>query len=167
MKRFIIISVILLSASLIIIACSTATTKDEPEISLKFDVSDLTDKEFESVGTEGLENATKNDFKNIEFTLDVKQSNKISNRKIIIPDIKKIANSYDRDRYWYGQGYQQDNPQEVSANYGYKFVFYSKGLDNQAIKNIFNSAEVKVSWTANSGDNEKRVFKLGDVIKFK
>ena len=167
MRRFIIIGVILLSVSLIIIAYNTGTTKNEPKIDLKFDVSDLTDKDFESVGIKGAENATKNDFKNIEFTLDVKQSKKNSNRKISIPDIKKIVYSYDRDRYWYGEGYQQDNSQEMSANYEYKIVFYSKGLENQAIKNIFNSAEVKVSWTTNVGENEERVFKLGDVIQFK
>lgn len=167
MKRFIISVVFLLIISLIITACSATKIINNPEINVQFRVSDLTDKEFESVGTKGLENPTKDYFKNIEFTLDIKQSNKISNRNIIIPDIKKIANSYDRERYWFGQSYNQDNSQENFAKYGDKFVLYSKGLDEQGIKNIFKSAEVKVSWTAKEGTNEERVFKLGDIIQFK
>ncbi|TDT62449.1 hypothetical protein [Fonticella tunisiensis] len=167
MKRIIMIIIFLLSPLLIIAACSTEKIKKEPEISLKFNVSNLTDIEFQSVGTGQLENASKNDFKNMEFTLDVKHSNKISNRKIIIPDIKKIANSYDRERYWFGQSYSQDNSEEKFAKYSNKFVFYSKGLNEQAIRNIFNTAEVRVSWTTDSGSNEEKIFKLGEVIQFK
>lgn len=88
MKKLLMV-ILLLSTILIMIACSVGNSRDEPEISLKFDVSNLTDKEFQYVGTKELENATKEDFKNIEFTLDVKNSNAISNRKITVPDFEK------------------------------------------------------------------------------
>ena len=130
-------------------------------------MSNLTDEEFQSIGTKGLENATKSDFKNIEFALDVKQTNKVSNRKVIIPNLREVANSYDRKRYWFGKSYTKDNQREKFANYDYKFVFYSKGLEEQAIKNIFDASEVRVSWITNTGENKKYVFKLGDVIQFK
>lgn len=167
MKRFIISILFLISVSLIITACNEGKIKDDPEINVQFRVYDLSDKDFQSVGTKGLENPTKDDFKNIVFRLAVKQSNKISNRKIIIPDIKKMANSYDRERYWFGESNRRDNSREKFAEYGEKFVFYSKGLDEQAIKNIFKSAEVKVSWTTKNGNNEESVFKLCDIIQFK
>lgn len=167
MKKFIIITVLLLSITLMMTACSTEKIKNDPEINVKFIVSDLTDEEFKSVGTKELENAVKADFKNIEFTLDVEHSSKITNRKIIIPDIKKAANSYDKARYWFGESYSQDNYQERFANYGDKFVFYSKGLDEEAVKKIFSASEVKVSWTAASGDTEEKVFKLSEIIQFK
>lgn len=166
MKKLI-MAIILLSTIVIMIACSIGDSKDEPEISLKFDVSNLTDNEFQYVGTKELENTTKEDFKNIEFALDVKNSNAISNRKITVPDFKKIANSYDRERYWFGNAYSQNNSEENFANYGYKFVFYSNELDEQDIKNIFNLAEAKVSWTKSDGTNEEKVFNLGDIIQFK
>lgn len=159
--------ILLLSILLIITACNTGETIDSPKIDLKFHVSNLTDKQFRTIGTSGIESATKYDFKNIEFTLDIKHSNNITNRKIIIPNIKTIANSYDRERYWFGQSYSQDNSTDNFAKYGNTFMFYSKGLDEQTIKNIFNSAEVIVSWVTNSGENEERLFKLGDAIKFK
>jgi hypothetical protein len=166
MKRVISSIIFLLIVSLIIAACNETKIKDIPEINVQFRVSDLTDKEFESVGTNGLENPTKDDFKKIEFTLDVKQSNKILNRKITIPAISRVANSYDRVRYWFGSTYSQDNTQENFAKYGDKFLLYSKGLDEQGIKNIFKSAEVKVSWTLKGDGNEERAYKLGDIVQF-
>jgi len=168
MKKFPIFFVLVLIVTLTITACSTIKLKDDPEIIVQFNVTDLTDKEFSSVGTKGLDNPTKDDFKNIEFTLDFKQSsNKTTNRKIVIPDIKKMVNSYDMERYWFGQSYNQDNSQEDFAKYGYKFVLYSKGLSQQDIKNIYKASDVLVSWTTKDGTNEERIFKLNDIIQFK
>ncbi|MBP1756669.1 MAG: hypothetical protein H6Q59_3067 [Firmicutes bacterium] len=165
-KSFILTTIILLSILIILTACGTEKIK-QPDINIKFNVSDLSNEEFQSVGTKGLENATKSDFRNLEFTLDVEQTNEVTNRKIIIPNLKEVANSYDRERYWFGTSYSQDNQAENFAKYGYKFVFYSKGLEDQVIKTIFDSSEVRVSWTTNSGENKEHVFKLGEVIQFK
>ncbi|MDR3585728.1 MAG: hypothetical protein P4L59_10440 [Desulfosporosinus sp.] len=104
---------------------------------LKFNVSDSTDKEFQSIGTKGLENATKSDFKSIEFSLDVEQTNEVSNRKVIIPNLKEVANSYDKERFWFGESYSQDNQGENFAKYGSKFVFYSKGVKRTSNQDYF------------------------------
>ena len=166
MRKIIITIIFLLSTLLILTACGTEKVKDDPEISIKFKVSNLTDEEFQFVGTKELETALKDDFKNIEFSLDVKHSNNISNRKIIIPDFKNVVKSYDKKRYWFGEASRQDNSSENFAQYGNKIVFYSKGLDEQAIKNIFSTSEVRVSWTTNSGKDEEKVFKLGEIVQF-
>ena len=148
-------------------ACSSKKS-DAPDISLKFDVFNLTDEDFKAVGTKEVPGAVKEDFKNIEFTLDVEQGGNISNRKITIPDFKSIASSSSTNinRYWFGKVSSQDNTNENFAKYTHKFVFYSKGLDEQGIKDLFKSAEVKVSWTSGS-ENQERVLKLGDVIQIK
>ena len=166
MKKFIIMAIFVLSTLLIVTACSTESVKSEPEISLNFNVSNLTDEEFLYVGTKRLDNPTQNDFKNIEFTLDVKNSEEISNRKITIPDLKAVSNSYDKSRYWFGNFDTDDSPINKYAKYSSKFVFYSNGLTEHDIKNIFNSSEVKISWTASNGKNEEKTIKLGEVIKF-
>lgn len=166
MKKLIIMTIFVLSTLLIITTCTTENVKSEPEISLNFNVSNLTDEKFLYVGTKGLNNPTKNDFKNIEFTLGVKNLNTISNRKIIIPNLKKVSNSYDKERYWFGDSSSQDSPMQNFDQYGYKFMFYSNGLTEQDIKNIFNSSEVKVSWTTSNGKNEEKTIKLGEVIQF-
>ena len=154
--------ILILGLSLIVTACTTK----EPKISLNFNVSDLTEEEFKSVGTKELENSTKYDFKNIEFKLDVEHSNKISNRKIIVPSIKEIIHLKYKDRYWFGEGNNQDNEGENFAKYSEKVVFYSNGLEEEEIKEIFKSSEVKVSWITDTGENQEEIFNLGDVIEF-
>lgn len=167
MKKFMETIVIILCISSIMTACTKRENPEEPKISLKFTVLDSTEEEFKSVGTKDLENPIKEDFKNIELKLDVEHSSKISNRKITVPDIKKIVKSQYEDRYWFGEMYGQDNESENFARYGEKIVFYSKGLEEEEIKGIFKSAEVKISWTANNGENKEKIFNLGDVIEFK
>jgi hypothetical protein len=159
------IIVLPLSILLILTACIMGKIEEDPVIDLKFSVSNLTDDEFKSVGTKELEKITKNDFKNILLTIDVRHSNKISNRKIIMPNIEKIAS--DVGRYWFGESYSQDNTSENFATYNINFVLYSRGLNEQSIKDIYNLSEVKVSWTNSSSDKEEKLFKLGDIIQFK
>lgn len=166
MKK-IISSIVLLSIIFSIGIYIIGIYKNEPQISLNFNVSNLTDEEFQYVGTKALDNPTKNDFKNIEFTLDVKNSDAISNRKITIPDLKAVSKLYDKSRYWFGNFDTYDSPINKYAKYSSKFVFYSNGLTEQDIKNIFNSSEVKISWTTSNGKNEEKIIKLGDIIKFK
>lgn len=115
MKKFIKTIVFILGISLIVTTCTTKEDKEEPKIGLKFNVSDLTEEEFKSVGTKELENPTKDDFKNVEFKFDVEHSSKILNRKITVPSIKEIINSQYEDRYWFGEGNSQDDEGENFA----------------------------------------------------
>lgn len=160
MKKFIKTIVFILGISLILTNCTTEKVKEEPEISLKFNISDLTEEEFKLVGTKEVENPTKYDFKKIEFKLDVEHSNKISNRKIIVPNIKEVINSKYEERYWFGEGSAQDNEGENFAEYSEKIIFYSKGLNEEEIKEVFKSLEVKISWKTNNGENKEKIFNL-------
>jgi len=167
MKKFINVVVFLLGISLIMTACSTKKNTAEPKISLKFIVSDLSEEEFQSVGTAELIDPAKEDFKKLEFKLDVEHSNKITNRKITKPDFRAIINSQESGRYWFGESSRQDNKNDTFASYGDQIVFYAKGLNEKAIKEIFKAAEVNISWTTAEGQNQEKVFNLGDVVEFK
>ena len=167
MKKFIKIIVFILGLSLTTTACSTKKDNEEVKITLQFDICDLTDEEFKSIGTKGIENATKDDFKNIEFKLDVKHSAEISNRKITVPSIKGIIKSKYEDRYWFGKGYSQDNIGESFAEYGEDIMFYSAGLEEEEIKEMFKSSEIKISWTTDAGKRDEEIFHLGDYIQFR
>lgn len=166
MKKFIKTIVFILGISLSVTACTIKKDKEEPKISLKFNVSDLAEEEFKSLGTKELEKPTKGDFKKIEFKLGIEHSNKISNRKIIVPNIKEIINSQYEDRYWFGEVNSQDNEGENFAEYSEKIVFYSNGLNEEEIKEIFKDSEVKISWTTDNGENQEKIFNLSDVIEF-
>lgn len=64
MKRLILV-IVLISIVLAIGIYSVNKYKNEPQIIVKFSVSNLTDEEFMYVGTKGIDNPNKNDFKNI------------------------------------------------------------------------------------------------------
>src|SRR5690348_11745077 len=110
MKKFIATSKLILSTLLVISACNIGSIQSEPEINIKLKVSNLTNEEFQYVGTKRLSNPTKEDFKNIQFDLEVDNSDEISNRNITIPDLKTVANSYDKERYWFGESGTDDSP---------------------------------------------------------
>ncbi len=166
MKRITVSIVFLAAVSFMLAACHLVKAEEDPEIDLHFSASDLEDEEYESIGTTELENPTKADFKNIEFTLDVRHSDEITNRNIMIPEVKLAANSYDKERYWFGRSYRQDNPQENFAQYSYSFVLYTQGLDEQGIRDIFKAKDVRISWVDEDDRYEEQVFNLGDILEF-
>lgn len=166
MKIFIKVIILILGVSFIITGCSRNEIKDEPKFGLKFNVSNLTEEEYKLVGTKELKNPKKDDFKNIEFTLDVEHSNKISNRNISVPSIKEVIQKQYKDRYWFGKGDSEDNKEANFASYGEKIVFYSKGLKEEEIKEIFKSSEVKISWSTDNEKSKEKIFNLGDIIEF-
>lgn len=83
-----------------------------------------------------------------------------------MPEFKKIVNSYDRERYWYGHSYEQNNSSENFAQRGYQFIFYSDGLTDEDIRKIFNSSYVGTIWKTSNGKNEEKLLKLNNIIEF-
>ena len=168
MKKFntitILVILLLLCTIYIIYGILISNKKiDQPKIDMTLKVSYLTDDEYSTVGTVGLENPKKDDFRIIEFTLNVSHSDKIDYRKIIVPNLKEIADSYDIKRYWTGNFFSQDNANENFAVYTYKFVFYSKELSDQQIKDIFSKGNITLSFANNFIEDE---LNLGDYMQF-
>ncbi len=166
MKRLTVCILILTILSIGLTACNEIKV-DDPSITIKCHATELSDDDYKSIGTEGLENPKKEDFRNIEFTLDVKHSEDITDRNIVVPDIKQVVIAKDPDRYRFGSYSQQDNPQENFAHYGYSFVLYTQGLDEQGIRDIFDSLDVRVAYTDKNDVYQEEVFMLSDILEFK
>ncbi|MZP31493.1 hypothetical protein GTO91_17580 [Heliobacterium undosum] len=166
MSKIVLRLMLLLGLLVLPAGCAGEKITDIPDIRVSFVATELTDAEYVYVGTKELENVTKNDFKKMMFSLDVIDSSKITDRQVIVLQLKHAANAYDGKRYWFGKGYRQDNPGEHAAHYSDEFVFYAKGLDEQAIRNIFRTSEAMVSWTTSDGERRDKTFLLGDVLKF-
>lgn len=135
----------------------------QPKIKMEFNIAHLTDSDYKEVGTSELTDPTKDDFRKVEFSLKISHSRRITYRNIVIPDLKKIINSYDIKRYWYGKSSSQDNANERFATYTDSFVFYSKGLTKQQMKDMFRSASAEISWAVKYN---KKELNLGDYINF-
>lgn len=149
---------------LILSACESKEVKDEPEIRASFTISKLNNTDFDEIGTPDVE---KEDFRKVKLKLEVSNSSIVSDRKIYIPDLKEIMNSYDNiDRYWYGSSISSDNIDE-DAYYEMDYMFFSEGLDNEGIESVFHKGEIKVSWVNNDDEYVKHVINLTDIIEFK
>ena len=127
MKKILIV-ILLLSLILPVSGCGLRMNEKDPMIAIGFVISDLTDEEFQYTGTHGIENASKQDFKKMEYKLDIKHSDKISDREIFIPNLKDAINSYGMERYWYGSSSIEDNSGENSSGNcfrysGYRYLF--------------------------------------------
>lgn len=155
MKK-ILMAVLLVAIVATMCACSKVAAVTEPDVELQLNISNITDEQYEEIGTMDFENPTKEDFLNFEFILNV-NSDEISDEDVTIPEIKKIVNEYDDiERYWYGQSTKEN------TRYSNESVIYTKGLDRQGIKNMFSTADVKIIFK----DGEK-TYNLGEALQFK
>lgn len=142
------------------------TTKKHPEIKASFIVSKLTDDDFNSIGTdESKKITTKEDFRKVYISVEFINCKNLSDRKITIPDFKNLMNSYDIERYWYGQSTKLDTPTEDAA-YTYDIMFLSKNLTDEQIKSIFKDSQAIITWK-NKNTNENSIkINISDIIVF-
>lgn len=165
-----VISIII--AMLIVILCGLFYRngiQKEVSFTSSFNIHKLTDKEYEEVGTSRLDKPIKDDFRKAVLRVEMQHTSKIKNREIIVPTIAELKdniNSYDIERYWFGNSYEQDNESEDAAEYVYEFIFYSKGLNNNDIKRLVSNLKISVSWVGVDGNLQKENYLLSDIINF-
>lgn len=162
----------LIIGMLIIILCGLFYRKGiQKEVSFtsSFNIHKLIDKEYEEVGTSKLDSPVKDDFRKAVLRVEMQHTSKIKNREIIVPtmvELKNNINSYDIERYWFGNSYERDNESEDVAEYVYEFIFYSKGLSNDDIKRLVSNLKISVSWVGVDGSTQKENHLLSDIINF-
>lgn len=172
MKKNTKIVISLIIGMLIIILCGLFYNngiQKEVSFTSSFDIHKLTDKEYEEVGTSRLDNPIKDDFRKALLSVKMQHTSKIENREIIVPtmsELKDNINSYDIERYWFGDSYERDNESEDVAEYVYEFVFYSKGLNNNDIKRLASNLKISVNWMGVDGNEQKENYLLSDIINF-
>ncbi|MBP3889157.1 MAG: hypothetical protein J6F30_16155 [Cellulosilyticum sp.] len=143
--------------------------KKQLSFSVSFNIRKLTDAEYREVGTNGLINPQQDDFRKGELIVEIKHTNAIYDRCLDIPSIKEIKmalNKKEEDRYWWATTTVQDNVHEDKAFYHYEFVFYSKGLDEGEIRDLFKELKVSGRWIDSYSKEHEEVFRLNDVICF-
>ncbi|NBI30862.1 fructose-bisphosphate aldolase [Chengkuizengella marina] len=159
--------VIVIMMLFITVSCNYS---EEPIISLEVQVLELKDEEYKHVGTFGLDNPSKNDFRKFTFNLEMVHSDEII-RKVQFPSFwsdiwKKSINSIDNiDRYWFGNAHTQDN-ESGQVSYSIEFIFYSYGVSEEEIKTAFHSIPFKILWETKEGFRVENDYIVGDVIEF-
>lgn len=153
----------LFSILLITTACSF---RAEPTTTIEAAISQLTEDEFEIVGTHGLENPQIDDFRKFTFNVEV---NDVAGHKVdftFSDSWKEAIDSFDAtDRYWFGGGSEQNNEGENVVKHAQEFVFYSKGLNEESMREALNIIIFEISMD-NDGKIEKEEYKVGDLVEF-
>ncbi|OIJ14252.1 hypothetical protein BKP35_07055 [Anaerobacillus arseniciselenatis] len=155
--------------SVLLLFTSACNISQEQKITNEAVVSQLSEEEFEDVGTHGLDNPTIDDFRKFTFSFEVEHSPETT-RKAEFPTLnswREAINTIDnKERYLFGDGYGQNNDAENFAEYGREFVFYSKGLNEEEIRKAFNSIVILLYLDTEKGESIEREYKIGDLIKF-
>ncbi|MDQ0350332.1 hypothetical protein J2R98_000135 [Alkalibacillus filiformis] len=157
--------VVFLVSLMMLAACGHTSV---PTITTEVTVSHLTDEEYNRVGTHGIDNPSKEDFRKFTLKFVMPFRDELSNRQFDFPgDWRDIINSIDdEDRYWYGSGGQQLENKNKGAVYFKEFVFYARGLSDDDIVDAFDSVAVYASWDTNTGDKEQRELVVDELIEF-
>lgn len=163
MKKFTFL-LCLFSVLLITTACSF---QGEPNTTIEAVISHLKEDEFERVGTQELENPQIDDFR--KFTINV-EVNDVAGQKVqfaFSDRWKEAIDSVDAtDRYWFGGGSEQNNEGENVAKHAQEFIFYSKGLNEELMREALNTIIFEVSIN-NDGEIATEQYKIGDLVEFK
>ena len=162
---------LLILLSSLLAACNSS----EPEIQVETIISDLTAEEFDGLGgTEEYGESTVKDYKKLTFDFSIKHDDEVERKIEMFEEWRTLLNDYDDyERYWFGESSSQDNIDENFANYHYELVFYSKGLSEENIREIFKEARINVDWKSVEEkapreyvDTHSREYFIEKVIKF-
>ncbi|MBP3951747.1 fructose-bisphosphate aldolase [Bacillus sp. YZJH907-2] len=156
--------------SFLFLTVNACINSQDPKITVEAVVSHLSDEEFDEVGLHGLEDPSKDGSRKFTIDFEVEHSSTITS-KVEFPrngSWQEAINSIDsnRDRYWFGEGYEQNNDDANVARYYREFVFYSKGLDKQEISEAFNSIIIDLYLDKEEGDSIEKEYKVSDLVEF-
>jgi hypothetical protein len=158
---------LLILLALFLLATGCGNTEGQ-KTTVEATISQLTQVEFESVGTHGLDNPIKDDFRKFTFNFEIEHAANVE-RKVEFPlrnSWKEAINSIDdKERYWYGGGHEQNNNSENLATYHQVLVFYSKGLNEDEMREAFNSINTEV-YLDLDGETDIKEYKVSDLIEF-
>lgn len=139
----------------------------KPDIQLSVEVNHLTDEEYSFVGTSGIENSNKSDFRVFLFKLRIDNLDNLSDRSIVVPRFEAAFNQFDGEhRLWFGNTLEQDNDNEDFAIFEKNYTLFVRGLDEKDFRDMLNEFNVECSWRNAEGVNETQTFNLAEELVF-
>lgn len=131
-------------------------------------VSKLNDEEYTALVEQnmGKNNIEKSDFQKINFKFYLEFPINFRNRNIEVPNLDSLININGEGSIWAASSFEQDNEVEPFAIYEKEMILYTKGMDENRIREVLNSFEAAVSWTDEIGENHNYKYNLGDFVIF-
>lgn len=154
---------------LLVMLCSllAACNDSAPNVQINTTISPITTEEFNGLGrTNEYGESTKKDFKKLTFDFSIEHKEEINREIEMFNDWRSYLNEYDEfDRYWGGNSSSLDNVGVNFAQYDYELIFYTKGLSEEDIREIFEEARIYVTWEVNE-ESKTMEYSIADSIKF-
>ncbi|MEJ8547526.1 hypothetical protein [Brevibacillus borstelensis] len=109
--------------------------------------------------------ANKKDLRKLEVKIRIDDSKGATDRKIEIPHLPAVIKRYDEARVISGSAFEQNNVgAEAFAISEQSVIFNAGGLDEEAIRGMFETSYCEVSWrTKDSGRTANR-FSIGNLL---
>lgn len=134
-----------------------------PSVQVQISLRPLTEREYEGVGTDGIENPTAAYFK--KLTIDVKGEH-LGTRVINVPSVREITNVLTDGVVWFSRSSKQDNPDEDHAAYHLETVLFVRNLTEQELRDRLAPLQVDVSYTdAGSQKSVNRTYPLSQTVE--
>ncbi|WML44637.1 hypothetical protein [Neobacillus sp. PS3-40] len=169
MRKYLLRYILILFFALMLLPIVACSKNQETKLTIEAKISKVSKNEFNEINAKAFDSPTIEDFRKFTFNLDIKQSNEVTSRKIVIPsseELVKVINTIDKVRVLNGTAGEQDNKGEKFALYKNEFVYYSKGLSNDELRKALRSKIVIVSWVTKEGKIITKKFNIGNLIKF-
>lgn len=159
MRKYWIIAVLLFI--FLTVGISTFTySRFHPIINIKTEIIKITEKNRSELD---LENTQKHNYKKINFTLNIKYSNKIDDIKIDIP--YSLRELLGEDIYWNGTGYQFKDPTKNEIEYKEEIIINYLKVENKDIKDLLSKGTINIIWKI-EGEEKSKTFNIGETITF-
>ncbi|WP_366923119.1 hypothetical protein MFMK1_003611 [Metallumcola ferriviriculae] len=159
----------LLLMVLIVSGCGRFDLFTTPRINITARVSRLTQEEFESVGTAGIDNPSINDFRKLEFQVKISNSSHVTDKELEVPTVQDFQAALDKDthRAWSGgSSYRNADGEKVSLAEYHAFI-YARGLSEEELRVMLIPLQISIGWRNKDGSRFSQDYYLGQVLEFK
>lgn len=157
-SRFI---VVLLLVFLVVGVGTYTYYRFNPIVNINTKIIELDEKTQENYNN--IDKSQKNNYKKLEFTLNVDYSDNIDDLEINIP--YSFRELLGKDVYWSGSSYQDKDPEKNKIEYKDEIIINYKQLENKDIKDLLSKGTITITWKLD-GKKKSKTFNIGETITF-
>ncbi|WP_461207154.1 M56 family metallopeptidase [Clostridium sp. DL1XJH146] len=139
---------------------------NSPKVNIGVEVRELTEDEFNRVGTAGLQNPAIDDFRILNLDVEISNANKINNKVLEVPELNNFEDVLNKtgERYWFGSSSYQNNDGEDISQATREIVLYFKGLDGSKLSDLLQPLKIKVGWQTRNGNSIEKTYSVGEQL---
>jgi hypothetical protein len=124
-------------------------------LEIAFKACILTSEEYTHLETSQIENPQKEDFRNIQLSVNAINKYKVKQLDISVPPIAAINRAINTSgiaKLWTSKHFWQNHNGEDFTNYNYTATIFCRGASNEELRSIFQDLVIQVSYKNDHDD---------------